>query len=180
MKTTEQSKFKLYLKGNPPPMIGLVLVCALALTATVGAPIAALGGIFISIRDKDWTTGGVILGLSAVFTIMAFLLWPIVHRMYFVRRNRTNEYIAITDTDFIYQHYDALAQLKKIIIPRKKILAVDFETVDEFDTTMPDSNYAGISYIDEQGKKQKLQIDYFFSSPVKGNLVDLLKNNLGK
>lgn len=171
---TQEPQF--YVHAEPRPVWGIVLMGIWSSIIT-----ALFLALFVLAGDPGLSfIVGVLLGGLACWS------WYLTFDLYFRRRRHAHIYIAVTDTDFIYQDYDAIHRLKKVVIPRGAILKayqgghLSVKTLlyaiflpEEMHT--PDWQIC-IQYRDTQGKERRLWIDYdeFFPTEGREKLLRLL------
>jgi hypothetical protein len=178
MAVPDPARYRFYLQDDPPSMLGIIILGALALASIVGVPVMLIGAMDVLIRDHNLRLALILLvataGYLAVFLLIA---WPAFQGLVHRRRNVANIYVAITDGNLVYQDYDDFNHLQKHVIPLHSIHEIGFETIHS-GPDVPDTHLIRIRYLGEQGKQEYLDINYFFGSsqwPKDSSLLEILQ-----
>lgn len=110
---TVGQEFLCYIPGKPKPIGAIVLA---VLWVAVVVAILFVVPVFLASSANI----GFVFLLPGIF----FACWAVylVFDMCFRRLRRVDIFIALNDSEFIYQDYDILHRLRRVSIPRKAIL----------------------------------------------------------
>ncbi|MGQ9494631.1 MAG: hypothetical protein ACUVR2_12905 [Anaerolineae bacterium] len=183
----DQGPYCFYLHDDPPPMLGIIIMSSATLVCVIGVLTFVPIGLAIlfhipadSLKGLDVKWGALILGMGLMYLAIGYVSWNVAYSLVQRRRNRSHIYLALTNSALIYQDYDMMDCLQKMVIPRRNIRAITFEVIPgEFEG--PSSHLIRIHYLDEKRQKQYLDIDFFFGAsswPEGVSLMDILEREL--